>query len=223
LLLTAKASDFDDVSGPNIGQSAPLGLRVVTAEELLAELARREQEYRMDFERLVDAQEQIRGALLSVAGRFGREEASGEEFLNALAPLERRQRNIAGSVNALRQQFEQILNELRINGLASNATEQRLGEGIVQPLTELAKRELVVAADMIRQWSREGVPETASKIDPIQAALLLQMRAILANMIQWEGYQEAVTMLRDILRLQSELETETKRTLEEQGLDIFDK
>jgi hypothetical protein len=48
------------------------------------------------------------------------------------------------------------------------------------------------------------------------------MRVALANMIQWEGYQEAVNMLRDILRLQLELEAETQRTIEDQAGDIFD-
>jgi hypothetical protein len=48
------------------------------------------------------------------------------------------------------------------------------------------------------------------------------MRAILANMIQWEGYQEAVGMLRDILRLQNELRTETQQAVEKQGGDVFD-
>ena len=223
LVLSARASDFDDVSGPNVGESAPISLRVVTPDELLAELARREQEYRLDFERLLDAQEQVRGALLTVLAKFGGSAASGEEFVAMLAPLERRQRNIVGSVNAVRQQFEQILNELRVNGLGSSAAEQRLGGGIVRPLTDLAKRDLVEAADLIRRWSRDGSAETAGQIDPKEAALLLQMRAVLANMIQWEGYQEAVNLLRDILRMQSELETETKRTLEEQGADVFDK
>ena len=58
--------------------------------------------------------------------------------------------------------------------------------------------------------------------DPQQVALLSQMRAIVANMLQWEGYQEAVNMLRDILRLQNELRTETKDAAKEQGTGVFD-
>ena len=59
-------------------------------------------------------------------------------------------------------------------------------------------------------------------MDPQQVALLSQMRAILANMLQWEGYQEAVNMLRDILRLQQELRTETKDAAGKQGTGVFD-
>ncbi len=194
---------------------------MVTKDELLAELARREQEYRMDFERLVDAQEQLRGRLLTVSGRF--DQPDGADRLAAgLAPLERRQRNIAGSINVLRQQFEQILAELRVNQLATAASRERLGDGIISPLTRLAKRDLVIAADTLRQWARDRTPETASTIDPQQVALLSQMREILANMLQWEGYQEAVTMLRDILRLQAELREESKSILQERAGDVFD-
>ena len=220
--LWARAGDFDDVSGPKVTNSPETTLRIVTSDELLAELARREQEFRMDFERLLDAQEQLRSALLSAFDQMNRPDAPMDELASLLVPLERRQRNIAGSVNALRQQFEQILAELRINQLASREAEERLGVGIVQPLTTLAKRELVLAADLIRQWSRDAAPESASRIDPQQAEVLLQMRAVLSRMIQWEGYQEAVNMLRDILRLENELKEETRRKIEEQPGDIFD-
>jgi len=221
LTLLVRATDFDDVSGPNRAQSPETMLRVVTKEELLAELARREQEYRADFEHLIDSQERLRSGLLTVLGRF--QDAGPVETLAAdLAPLERRQRNIAGSVNVIRQQFEQILAELSVNQLDTLDARERLGELIVDPLTQLAKRDLVAAADTIRQWSREGSAQKASRIDPQQVAILSQMRAVLANMIQWEGYQEVVKMFRDIIRLQQEIHGETKDALEDQARDVFE-
>ncbi len=220
LAFTGRASDFDDVSGPNVTETPETALRVVTRDELLAELARREQEYRMDFERLVEAQEKLRGELLTALSRS--EQVDAGALAAMLSPLERRQRSIAGSVNVIRQQFEQILTELRVNQLVTNAADTRLGGGIVEPLTQLARRDLVIAADTIRRWSRDASPERASSVDPQQVAILQQMREALANMIQWEGYQEAVNMLRDILRMQSELEAETQRAIEDQAGDIFD-
>jgi hypothetical protein len=222
LTLFARATDLDDVSGPNEAQSQEKTLRVVTREELMAELARREQEYRADFERLVDSQERLRGALLTVLGRVQKSEDTGEALAGELAPLERRQRNIAGSVNVIRQQFEQILAELSVNQLDTLDELQRLGDRIVGPLTQLAKRDLVAAADTVRQWSRDASTDKALLVDPQQVALLSQMRHVLANMIQWEGYQEVVNMLHDIIRLQQELRSETQETLEEQADDVFE-
>jgi len=220
LAFTGRASDFDDISGPNVAETPETALRVVTRDELLAELARREQEYRLDFERLVEAQEKLRGELLTALSRS--EQLDAGALAAMLAPLERRQRSIAGSVNVIRQQFEQILTELRVNQLVTNAAELRLGGAIVEPLTRLARRDLVIAGDTIRRWSRDVSAETASGVDPQQVAIVQQMREVLANMIQWEGYQEAVNMLRDILRMQSELEAETQRAIENQAGDIFD-
>ncbi len=221
LTLMARATDFDNVSGPNLAQSPEATLRVVTRDELLAELARREQEYRADLERLIDSQEQLRSGLLTVVGRFQR--ASSVDTLAVdLAPLERRQRNITGAVNVIHQQFERILGELRVNQLDTLDECERLGNGIIEPLTRLAKRDLVAAADMIRQWSRKGSAQKASLIDPQQVAILSQMRTVLACMIQWEGYQEVVKMLRDIIRLQRNLHTETRSTIEDQAGEVFD-
>jgi hypothetical protein len=221
LTLFATAQDFDDVRGPNSAESQKMIFRLVTPEELLAELARREQEVRMDFERLVDAQEQLRGRALSLMGPNGPAPGS-KEFSTVAAGLERRQRNLAGSVNVVRQQVDQILSELRVNQLADDNVEERVGDEIAVPLAAMLRRDFPLAADTLRQWSRDGSLETAGLVDPQQVALLSQMRAILANMIEWEGYQEAVTMLRDILRLQGELRDETEKAAERNAGDLFD-
>lgn len=221
LKIFATATDYDDVSGPNVGRSPEFRLRVVTADEMLAELARREQEHRADFERLVDAQEQVRGQLLSEL-RKATGDVSTDELATAIAPLERRQRNISVSVNVVRQQFERILTERRINQLDTSEEDERLGQRIVEPLSNLARRDLIGAADAIRQWSAGGSPELGRRIDAQQAAIVAQMREILSNMLQWEGYQEVVTMLRDILRLQKDLGDETRKSAESQGEGLFE-
>ena len=221
MTLIARASDFDNVNGPNFAQSPDVTFRTVSKEELLSELAQREQKFRMAFERLVDAQEQIRGRLLTVLGHAGGE-MSPASLAAALAPLERRQRNLASSVNVLRQQFEQILSELAVNQLDTFDTRERLEGDIIEPLMDLAKRDMVAAADSIRQWSREASSEKAELLDPQQARLLSKMRAVLARMIQWEGYHEIVGLLRDIVRLQGELAEETRKEVVEGADDLFD-
>ena len=218
--LHARATDFDDVSGPNYGQSQEQTLRVVSREELLSELARREQAARRQFERLIDEQEQIRGALLTVIGRYLPDDRNG--LSAGLAPLERRQRNVAGSVNVVRQQFQQVLTELRINALDTSALEQRLGDDIIDPLTMLARRDLVAEADALRSLAEEGTVTRAAKIDPEQERIIDEMRRILSRMLEWEGYQEVVNMLRDIIRLQEELQEETRAQLGDQVKDVFD-
>ncbi len=221
LTLFARASDFDTVSGPNVARSPEVNLRIVTPEELLAELSRREREFRADFERLVDAQEQLRGRLLTLGGQFS-EQGRVEPVRDALRAAERSQRNLTGSVNVVRQQFERILAELQVNQLESPEARQRIGEGIIDPLAQLVKRDLTAAADKIGQWAANASPELAGQVDPQQVEILAQMRTVLANMIYREGYQEVVNMLRDIIRLQQDLSTESKKSVEEQADDVFD-
>jgi hypothetical protein len=215
----AQAVDFNDVSGPGEGKSSSAAFRVVTPDELLAELARREQEYRQDFERAIEQQEQLRGEMLTLMRHFEADEV--DNMSNRVAPAERRQRQIAGSVNLIRQQFEQILTEMEINGLATEVIRDRLGEGVVTPLTRLAKRDLVAAADSLRQFGRYPSAETANAADAAQTAALNEMRRILSHMLKWEGFQEVVTMLREILRLQGELESETNEELERRAAAIL--
>lgn len=221
LSMFVRAEDFDDVSGPNEAQSAPITLRIVTTDELLQELARREQEYRQEFERVVNQQERLRGQLLTVIRRI-EEPESLAGFSNVIAPLERRQRQIAGQVNLVRQQFEQILTELVINGLDTQMIRVRLEDRVIRPITRLAKRDLVAAADSLRNIARSPTTEATGRADATQVEILAEMRRILDNMLKWEGYQEAVTMLREILRLQRELNQETHQELDRRASELLD-
>ncbi|HUU82482.1 MAG TPA: hypothetical protein VM243_03155 [Phycisphaerae bacterium] len=222
--LFARASDLDDVSGPNEASATAVTLRIVARDELLAELARREQEYRRDFERAVSAQEQLRRRLLTAMDRLARDE-DRQDAMAEVAAAERGQRQIAGQVNAIRQQFEQILARMQVNRLDTDDVRQRLGEGIIAPLTRLARRDLGAAADALRRVSRAQpgeMPDLASRIDPQQVEVLATMQAALANMLKWEGFQETVTLLREILRLQKEVNEETVEEIERQAAEIFD-
>lgn len=222
ITLRAVAADLDDVSGPNRAQSPPVTLRVVTPAEFLAEMARREQEARMEFEKLVDAQEKLRGDLLSVADRVQSGGLDSERLAAEMTPLERRQRNIAASVHAVRVQFDRILGERKVNRLDPPEEKERLEGRIIEPLGQLVTRDMVLAADALRRWTPENAAESSKTVDGQQAEILHKMREVLATMVQYEGYQEVVNMLRDILRLQSELKAETQKRAQHEAGDVFD-
>ncbi len=211
LILRAEATDFDDVAGPNVGRSGTLGLRIVSREELLAELSRREQEYRQDFERLVRQQEDLYSELLALMQPVSSPQPAVPDPAAALA---RRQRDYASRVNGLRLQFEQVLAELRINRLATPTVEDRLGWRIVQPMEALHRSGLPAAAEALEAVARERTAGTFAAARSAQESVLAAMRTILANMLQWEGFQEAITLLRDIQKLQSEINRETDQRIE---------
>ncbi|MGB0716441.1 MAG: hypothetical protein ACPGXK_11210 [Phycisphaerae bacterium] len=228
ITMTANAADADDVSGPNEAQSVEHILRVVTRDEFLADIARREQEYRQAFERLLESQEQLRGELLSVRSELEASADSPETqsmrdvWASRLSSLERRQRNLTASVTIVRQQFEQIMKELEINGLDTRDERERLETNIIDILAELTRRDMVVAADALRTWSRQTDADSGRQTDELQETIIKKMRSVLANMIQWEGYYEVVTMLRDIIRLQKELGDEAGESLLEEAEGVFE-
>lgn len=215
LTLWARASDFDNVSGPNLGRSANIALRVVSREELLAELNRREQEYRQEFERLIRAQEELYSEMLSLSGPARTVEPSRDR-LKGYNLLARRQRDHAGRANSIRMQFEQVLSEVQVNGLSSATVESRLGGGIIEPLGSLVRARIPAAAERLDALAREAMPEGIQAAKAAQEALLAEMNRILANMQQWEGFQEAVGLLREVLKMQGNLNKEIEQRLEEE-------
>ncbi len=212
LVLLAQASDFDDVSGPNVGESTPFSFRIVSREELLSELNRREQEYRLDFSRLHHRQQDLR-ADLAMAGRNALTEETAPDA-REWSRLSRRQRDHAGRVNTLRMQFEQVLSELRINQLSSPGVEQRLEGSIIDPLDDLARRLMPAAAEAIDRLARNPSQPMRESADDAQRAVNRQMELILANMVKREGFQEAIALLREVMKIQDELNEETEDAIE---------
>ena len=231
LLLQARARDGDDVTVPKKPGESPLyQLRVVSREDLLAELARREQEFRQEFERLLRDQEGLRGTLASWAAAVSRG-SPGSAQLQQLSAAHRRQRQHIRQVLQIREQFEQILAELRVNRLETPLARRRLGQGVVTPMQSLARPDMADAAEMLekldkRLRSRAGDDEDLAaelgRIDPLQQAIVEKMNLILANMLKWEGYQEAVALLRDILQGQRGVSEDTRRALEERIRRLFE-
>lgn len=215
LSLFCEAADFDDVSGPNVGRSSPLFLRVVSHEELLAELSRREQEHRRDFERLLRQQEELLSEMLASA-----RPDDADESRDYFARLARRQRDHAGRLNLLRLQFEQVLSKMRINQLATPAVEVRLGHGVVAPMDQLYRSGMPQAAAVLEQLPPDATGDALRQARAAQEQVLADMNRILANLLKWEGYQEAVTLLREVLKMQKALEQETEAKVEEQIFGI---
>jgi hypothetical protein len=211
----ARATDLDDVNGPNEGQSFLTRLNVVTAEELLAEIGRREQEYRMEFERILQSQEDLRTAVLTaLTHRSDADSASSGR--RPLAKPVRTQRILSNRVRGIAGRFDQILKELRVNALAGSAVEQRLGKGIIDPLNAVGRVQMAGVQELM--LSRQPQGET---LDRQMQAIIDEMRRVLDKMIEWEGYQEAIVLLRNLIDQQDKLNRLTDAELERRVRDLL--
>ncbi len=203
-----------------VGESVPYNLNVVTPEELLAELSRRENEWRREFEQIIKAQEQVNGRILDLKDMAVREEASGSQAVR-YGQEERTQRQQAGRLRTVARQFEQVLAELEVNQLATGAVRRRLETGVIVPLRKLIGTDIPAVAGQIERLSNRFDRQLADQLEEAQRELVRAMYAVLANMLKWEGFDEAVGLLRDIIRLQGDLNDETQRSLEREIEALF--
>ena len=240
LTFHVEAKDNDTVSGPKVGVSGTLSLKVVTEGELRNELLEREQEQRMQFERLLRDQRKLLedSQALLAALKDQDTPALPAERRRLLASAEKRQRLVAGRCIGIAESFAAILAEVENNRLeeAEQPLRQRLRERIIEPLKLLARRRVLQAADLLgiarevalgkrAAAGRDATPGRSALADAAaeQEQIVASMRKILHYMVKWEGYQQAVTLLRDVLKAQKEVKEQTIREYQRRIERIFDK
>lgn len=205
----------------NLGESIAYTLRVVTPEELLAELGRRENEWRREFEQVIKTQEQMNRRVLDVT----EPDANAAEHATRQARIAqeaRTQRQISGRVRTVLRQFEQIYGEMKTNDVATPTVRKRLGQGVIGPMRLLLSERIPESAELLERLRERFDPGLARQIEGHQKEIVRQMYAILAEMIKWEGYNEAVALLRDVLRLQKDVSEDTRAELEREIERMFE-
>lgn len=225
-----EATDNDAIGGPKTGESASFSLKVVTEEDLRSELLRRETEQRMEFERLLkDQQSMLVDAQALLAGLGDDAERLTSEQWRGFSDVEKKQRLAGGRCDGIAIQFKQILAEVINNRLESpgGPTQTRLLRNIIQPLQAIGLREMPKAADLFDRARKAGV-EPAERREVLTAAIdqqalvIEQMQEILKAMVKMEGYQEAINLLREVLKAQEDISEQTRKELEKRIEDIFD-
>ena len=239
--LLVRATDTSP-GGNGISDSAEFLLRVVSAEELRADLLRREIEQRKAFQRAYDAQLEVMGELQALAAaeklslpqeKF---EAQQQERIIALA---RDQKLIGTNVAMIADRFEEYLVETQNNrldedqnivGLKSFA--ERFDKNIIGPIRFLDGQLIASASrniDNCRRLlgDRSGLSDATGKTTEIHQQILEEMKKIMADMEDSETFQEAVNKLLEINRDESQIKAEIqkRRTQRVEDLDedeIFD-
>ncbi|MBX3395063.1 MAG: hypothetical protein KF841_06810 [Phycisphaerae bacterium] len=210
----------DPAAAANLGESVRYTLRVVTAEELLAELGRRENEWRREFEQIIKAQEQLNRRVMDLRDVAGADALSAERSLR-YGQEARTQRQQINRVRTVARQFQQIFDELDINGLATPQVRRRLQNGVLAPLRSLATSEIGEAAELLERLRDAFDDETSRAVEAAQTRIIRSMYTILADMLKWEGYNEAIALLREVVRLQQEVNEDTKLTLDREIERLF--
>ncbi|MFH1745624.1 MAG: hypothetical protein ABIG44_01135 [Planctomycetota bacterium] len=221
LRVWAEADDLDP-RGPNVGTAPVTTLRVVSRDEFLAEMARQELVLRQEFERLASAQRKLSDALQRILEGVEDGQPLETALDRRLAGLGRSQAAQAARCLALGRGFARVLAQMRTSHVARPEDEQRIKERVIIPLGQLAQ-EAIPAASRTLDALRAGVePRSRAEATLSQEEVLRRMQDILANMLEWEGYQQALTLLEEVIDAQATIRAETLNELGEQLDDILD-
>ncbi len=242
--LTLEATD-NRPETPGVGVSQEFLLRIVTGEELRADLLRREIEQRKAFEQAYDAQLELMAELQAVAAmkpRAGQDQPNFDnEREKRMIALTREQKGIGTSLNRIGNRFEEFLVEVKNNRLDEQENElapeqrieKRFDEGIIRPIRELDQDFVSLATRHIDNCRRAATKpvelrESVEATVAVQQEILSRMKRILNSMMDSENFQEVINKLLEISAAEKRLIQESKDRSKPGDIfddtdDIFDK
>lgn len=244
IVIQLKASDRMDLSGgPNIGKNDALTLDVVSPDELIAMLERREYVQRRTFEHILDELTQTRDTLVrlreSLAGRDEDVLDAGDDDLTeeqkaakkqALSVL-RAQQSLRQSEKsrqetiAVAESFYLLREELVNNRVDAEDRQQRLKDQVADPLIQISEtrfpaldQELQTMLDQLaEQQTSDGAPA-------VEAAnlLLADLNQVLESMLDIESYNDLIEIVRSLIEDQEDLIEETRKQRRKSALDLLE-
>jgi len=209
-VLNLRVEATDAATPVGRGASQSLALRVVSAAELMADLNRRQKEYRAEFERLTrkhrEALDAVRVIRESAAAR-------GQPDLAHLSSLVADEREAGNGCQTMSELFRRILDEMQNNRVSTPAEQERLCARVVEPLADVSRQLLGPVVTQLGAVTPSVSAPLGPALEQAQAAYD-RMRTILAEMMRGETLADAVAALREILKDQGQLNEATRKALE---------
>jgi hypothetical protein len=227
LLVTIRAADrYDLGEGPNLGSADRWVLDVVTPEQLRTMLEAREIVLRQRFETIVEDVKETRDSLQRMkfdappdTDETPDDETPGRRLalrtLRVQRALQSSQKD-AHETQAVARAFDDIREELINNRIYTEELRIRIEDRVVTPLGKIVNR-MFPELDRRLDELETAVDDAAAGPDNRNRAvaqvdlILLSMRQVLERMVELEDFNEAVELLRSIIRSQEELRERTEQ------------
>jgi hypothetical protein len=256
LILGVKAHDrYALGAGPNEGASQRWLLDVVTADQLRAILESRELVLRQRFETIIADVTETRDSILRVRFETPEEAAaetdendgsepgdterapsdSGETAEERLAGLNalrvqralQNSRKSAHETRATADSFDDIRLQLVNNRIDTEELNQRLEEGIADPLRNVSD-EMFPELERRLQRLLETLADDEAGTENRRAAIeqsnlvLARLKLVLDRMLELENFNEVIELLRSIIREQEQLREQTEKRHKQQLRDLLE-
>ncbi|HEX5103281.1 MAG TPA: hypothetical protein VFV87_05695, partial [Pirellulaceae bacterium] len=217
-----ESADNDDISGPNIGRSSEFLLRIVTEEELRTDLLRREKEQRQEFERLLKNQEDLvtdsRALEAGTKGQAGLAPPQKDQLIQ----YHKRQKLVGQNTGAIAERMFSIVIEVQNNRLEEDGgrLQTRLLKEIIEPMRVVVEEMIPQAQsglESVRRLADDAAARDAALAETIaqQTEIAAKMKEILEHMVKSEGFQEAVNLLYEIQKAQTDVHEQTNKERQE--------
>ncbi len=136
-------------------------------------------------------------------------------------------RKNAYETEGVAESFDDIYKQLVNNRIDTEELKRRIGEGIAGPLYRVADEmfpELERRLEALRESAGDPARGPLARQRAVEQAdrILVAMREILDRMIELEDFNQAVELLRTIIKLQDELDEETKERLRQKLRELLE-
>lgn len=235
--LIVEASDHYDLNGSqHVTRSEVYRLQIVSAEDLLALLERRELSLRARLEQTIDETRSLRDSL----DLLRRQSFAEDQDETDSDPTRQRQVRLlriqqsglqanktSEELTGIAFALEDILLEMVNNRVDSVDRRERIGVGVRDPLRQIVKEPLQRLRDQIGEieQSVDDAPSARTRsATAVQTAedVLLKLTAVLDKMLDLESYNEILDMVRDLIGDQKDLLEETKSERKKRVLELFE-
>ena len=205
------------------GKSDPVSVKVVTLEELLQDLLRRQHLLRQRFQDLIKAEEALRDRFLDLQDA---PPTDPREISLHIESFGQGQREIARGVRAVERAMTQILDEMLNNRVSTETNIEALRREVVQSLERLRTQIMALHARNLDLYARRATAAnlTNEEGDAIKKGfdrVLAAMKSVLLKLEKAESFTEIIERMRVILKLQEEAREATRKKHNEALKEIF--
>ncbi len=205
---------------PQVGLSEVALFRVVTAEELAADLQRRQLEQRKLLEAVLKQQTDARARLVETLNPSS-DDPRAQDARRLLVQLAKLERDLGTRVAGIAAAYGQILEESENNRIADAGAVRVLRSGVTEPLAALATDRFPQAAVATETFAAAGKEDLRQVAIAVYDSIISAIQGILARMGEEERLARVIAMLRDIIKLEDEAAEEARKRREAAGAEVF--
>ena len=206
------------------GRSDPISVKVVTLEELLQDLLRRQHLLRQRFQDLIKAEQALRERFLELQEQ---PPTDPREISVMIESYGQSQREIARGVRTVERAMTQILAEMLNNRVSTAANIDALRREVVTSLKNLRTQVMANHARELDLYGRRADAnnlrgEDGEAIHKGFDRVLAAMQSVLAKLAKAESFTEIIERMRVLIDIQKQAREATRKKHEQALKEIFE-